>query len=279
MKIAYHGIRGSYSEQAIYQHFGKEVNAIGYLTFEKVFEAVNQGEVDLGFLPFENSIAGSITRNYDLLLQSDVFICHEVFLRIKHNLLSQRGNTIEQIKSVHSHPQAIEQCRDFIQENELDIHLEYDTAGAAKLISERKLPEQAAIASEFCAEIYDLEIITQNIARNKFNVTKFLGFVQKEKTPHDLKMEKTSIAFKTKHRPGALISCLQRFSKNNVNLTKLESRPIPENPWEYVFFADLEGAYNDEKVKLSISEIEASSVFVKVLGSYPMGNKPSPEEG
>jgi len=278
MKIGYQGIKGAYSESAIYRHFGSRAEAIGFETFEDVFEAVETKKIDYGLLPFENTIAGSVALNYDLLLKYDVVIIGEVFLKINHYLLSQKGNTIKNIKIVYSHPHAIEQCKAFIRENQLKIALEYDTAGAAKIVKERGRMDEAAIASELCAKIYGLDILKKDIDSSKFNITKFFIFVRKENVPPELKKEKTSIAFKTKHYPGALINCLQRLSKHNINLTKLESRPVPENPWEYVFYADFEGSVDDENVKTALGDMEASSLFLKILGGYPAGENPIPAQ-
>ena len=273
MKLAYQGIRGAYSEAAIYKHYGKNVEAVGYETFEDVFDAVKNNKADCGFLPFENTIAGSVVMNYDLLLKEDVFIIAEVFFKIRHSLLSHKGNKIESIKKAYSHPHSLAQCRDFLKKHGIKPIPEYDTAGAAKIVKERGKKEESAIASELCAEIYSLEGIAKGIETNKNNTTRFFAFVKNDNVPKDLKKEKTSIVFKTKHYPGALVNCLQRLAKNNINMTKLESRPIPENPWEYVFYVDFEGSIEDKNVKLALSEMEASSIFVKVLGSYPKGDK------
>ena len=273
MKVAYQGIEGAYSEAALYKHFGKNVEAIGYETFDDVFEAVKKGEVDCGILPFENTIAGSLIRNYDLLVKEDVFAIAEVFFRIRHNLLSHKRNVLKNIKEAYSHPHALEQCREFLQKHKIKPIPEYDTAGAAKLVKERGKKEEAAIASELCAGIYSLEIIKRGIETSKHNTTKFLVIVKKGNVPSNLKKEKTSIAFKTKHYPGALVNCLQRLSKNGINMTKLESRLIPENPWEYLFYVDFEGGMDDKNVKLALSEMDAAATFIKVLGSYPMGKK------
>ncbi|MBI1935680.1 prephenate dehydratase [Candidatus Woesearchaeota archaeon] len=271
MKIAYQGIKGAYSELAAYKHFGNDAEPVGYDTSEEVFEAVLSSKCDFGLLPFDNTIAGSVAINYDLLLKNDVYVTAEEFLKIDHALLSHKGNRIEDIKIVYSHPHALEQCREFIRKHKMKAVPEYDTAGSAKLIKERDIKPEASISPEFCASIYWLDIIAKDIQTNKSNTTKFLAFVRKENVPKNLKHEKTSIAFKTKHYPGALINCLQRLAKHNLNLTKLESRPVPENPWEYVFYADFEGGIEDENVKLALSEMEASSLFLKILGSYPKG--------
>lgn len=271
MKVAFQGIKGAYSETAVYRHFGNDAEAIGYDLSEEVFEAVINGNADYGLLPFDNTIAGSVAVNYDLLIKNDVCVIAEVFLKISHSLLSNKGGKIGDIKLVYSHPHALEQCREFIRKNKLKAAPEYDTAGAAKILKERNKKDEAAIAPEFCASIYGMDILAKDIQTNKNNITKFLVFVRKDRTPENIKKEKTSIAFKTKHYPGALITCLQRLAKHNVNLTKLESRPVPENPWEYVFYADFEGGIDDENVKLALSEMEAASLFLKVLGSYPKG--------
>src|SRR3989338_6580359 len=269
MKVAYQGIRGTYSEAAIYRHYGKNAEAVGCETFEDVFDAVKNNKVDYGFLPSENSIAGSIAENYDLLLKEDVFVVAEVFLKISHSLLSQRGNKIENIKKAYSHPHALHQCRDFLKKHGIKAIPEYDTAGSAKIVKERGKMDEASIASELCADIYGLGIVKKNIGSGSSNTTRFLAFVKKDKVPKEIKKEKTSIAFKTKHYPGALVNCLQRLAKNGINLTKLESRPIPDNPGEYCFYVEFFGDANDENVKLSLLEMGAASQFVRVLGCYP----------
>ena len=273
MKVAYQGIKGAYSEAAVYKHFGKDANPIGYDTSEEVFDAVMNNKVDFGLLPFDNTIAGSVAINYDLLLRNEVYAIGEVYLKIRHSLMSHKGSTINEINIVYSHPHALEQCREFIRKHKLKTIPEYDTAGAAKIVKERNKRDESSISPELCSKIYDLEVLEKDIQTNKNNITKFLIFVKNNKIPEKIKNEKTSIAFKTKHYPGALINCLQRLAKHNVNLTKLESRPVPENPWEYVFYADFDGGIDDENVKLALSEMEASSLFLKVLGSYPKGTE------
>jgi prephenate dehydratase len=271
MKIGYQGIKGAFSEAAIYRHFGKDAEAISYDTSEDVFEALEKHEVGCAVLPFENTMAGSIVINYDLLLKHDMQVIAEVFLPVKHNLLANKGAKLKDIKNVFSHNHALEQCRKFITSHKFRAIFEYDTAGAAKIVKERGKKDEAAIASEFCAEIYGLDVLEKNIELNQSNTTKFFVILNKSDVPEKLKKEKTTIAFRTKHYPGALISCLQRLAKHDINLTKLESRPIPETPWEYMFYVDFDGGIDDENVKLALSEMEASSLFLKVLGSYPKG--------
>lgn len=276
MKVGFQGINGAYSETAIYNFFDKKTKTNGYDTFEDVFESVKTNKADYGVIPVENTITGSIAINYDLLLKEDVRVIAEICIPVHHNLISHHGNKIKNIKRVYSHPQALEQCKYFLKKNKFKPCPEYDTAGAVKSIKQRRDMEEAAIASELCAETYNMDILSKNIESNKNNITRFFVITNRnnigKKFVSGLKKEKTSIAFKTKHIPGALVNCLQRLYKNGINLTKLESRPIIGTPWEYVFFADFEGGIDDENVKFTLKEMEAASIFVKVLGSYPKGN-------
>ncbi len=273
MKVAFQGTEGSYSEIAIEKHFGKGAEAKGYPSFEETFKAVKSGEADVAVIPFENSNTGSLVMNYDMLLENDLRIIGEVLVPIEHKLLSKKGNRLENIRVVYSHPQALEQCRDFIRKHKLTAVPEFDTAGAAKLVGERGRKEEAAIASERCAGIYCLDIIEKDVDKDKKFVTKFFVLSREKNVPRDIRKEKTFIVFKTKHYPGALVSCLQRLAKNDVNLTKLESRPVPKKPWEYRFYVEFMGGADDECVKLSLSELEASAEFLEVLGSYPAAKK------
>lgn len=271
MKAAYSGIKGAYSEAAIYRHF-TNIDAIGFDTFEEVFDAVRDKAADYGMLPFENTIAGSVVENYDLLLNHDsLYITAEVFLNITHSLLSHKGNNLANIKTAYSHPHAIAQCRDFLKMHNISSVPLYDTAGSAKYVSMRGRMDESAIAAESCADIYNLEAVRKGVESVQNNITKFFVVVRAENLPPNIKKEKTSIAFTTKHYPGALVNCLQRLAKNSINLTKLESRPVPKNPWEYVFYADFEGGVDDENVKIALSEMEAASEYIRVLGSYPKG--------
>ena len=167
-------------------------------------------------LPFENTIAGSVAINYDLLLKSETKVIAEVYLPVIHCLLACKGFKLSDIHTVYSHPHALEQCREFIRKNKLKAIPEYDTAGAAKIVWENLRKGEAAISSEYCAKIYGLEVLEKGIETNKNNITKFLVFVRSDKFPGGIKKKKTSIAFKTKHYPGALINCLQRLAKSTT---------------------------------------------------------------
>lgn len=274
MKVAYQGVPGAYSEAALRRHFGADAEPVGFAFSEQVFDAVEDGRADAGFVPVENSIAGSVGVNTDLLLERKVFAIAESYLPIDHCLLGRAGDRLEDVTAVYSHPIALAQCRDFLNQRKLKAVPEYDTAGAAELVAQRGLPGEAAIASKRCAEVYGLKVLAEGIQAVKGNYTRFLAFVREGDVPPGLTAEKTSLAFSVHHHPGALLECLKLFADHAINLTKLESRPIPSNPFEYSFFVDFLGGTGDAAVKAALAELRASARHVKVLGSYPPGDRP-----
>ncbi|MFI5363549.1 MAG: prephenate dehydratase [Elusimicrobiota bacterium] len=276
MKVGYQGVRGAYSEAALLRHFGADVEAVGFPFSEQVFDAVESGRVDLGFVPVENSIAGSVGVNTDLLLERKVFAIAESYLVIEHCLLGVSGTRLEDVKSARSHPIALAQCRDFLNGRGITAVPEYDTAGSAELLAARKTPGEAAIASRRCAEAYGLTVLADNIQSAALNITRFLAFAREGAMPAGLKKEKTSLAFSVHHHPGALLECLKLFADHAINLTKLESRPIPSNPFEYSFFVDFLGGSDDVAVAAALAELGRSARHVKVLGSYPLAERPKP---
>lgn len=276
MKIAFQGVRGAYSEAALLKHYGADVEAVGLAFSEQVFDAVEQGRVDAGFVPVENSIAGSVGVNTDLLLERKVFAIAESYLPIEHCLLGRLGARLEDVRTVCSHPIALAQCRDFLNARGLVAVPEYDTAGSAELVAGRKIPGEAAIASRRCADVYGLTVLADNIQSAAVNITRFLAFVREGEIPAGLKREKTSLAFSVHHHPGALLECLKLFADHAINLTKLESRPIPSNPFEYSFFVDFLGGSDDAAVLAALAELGRSARHVKVLGSYPLASRPAP---
>jgi len=271
MIVAFQGIRGAFSESALRKHFGAGAVARGFALSEEVFEAVKNGVADFGILPVENTIAGPVSVNSDLLLKENVFVVGETYLRIEHCLLG--AGRLRDVMTVYSHPVALAQCHKFLKRRGLRAVPEYDTAGAAELVARRALPSEAAIASEQCAKAYGLNVLARNIQSFRDNFTRFLVFANTSRAPKRLKMEKTSLAFSTRHRPGALLSCLRRFADHGINLTRLESRPIPENPFEYVFFVDFVGGMNEPRVRTALKEIRKDAHRLKILGSYPMGRR------
>lgn len=267
-------MRGAYSEAALLRHFGPAVEAAGFPLSEQVFDAVESGTVDGGFVPVENSIAGPVGVNTDLLLERSVFATAESYLSIEHCLLGRRGDRLEDVKTVCSHPIALAQCRDFITRHGLRAVPEYDTAGAAEIVAARQVPGVAAIASKRCAEVYGLSLLAEDIQSVRNNITRFLAFRREADVQPHPNGEKTSLAFSVHHHPGALLDCLKRFADHQINLTRLESRPIPANPFEYVFFVDLLGGPLDEPVKAALTELRAAARHLKIIGSYLLAERP-----
>ncbi len=271
MKVGFQGERGAYSEMALLRHFGRGVRPVGFPGFEEVFEAVLAGSIDAGFVPVENSIAGTVVENYDLLLANDVRVTAEVYMGIRHTLLAVPGTVLENITEAHSHPHALNQCKAFLRAHGIRPRPSYDTAGAARILSATPRPDRAAIASELCADIYALQILCRDIQSNRNNITRFFAVQRESAAAAAARPEKTSIAVITRHDPGARVDCLAIFRDQRLNLTKLESRPVPENPWEYVFYTDFEGGIDSDAVARSLDALKSQALFVKVLGSYPKG--------
>lgn len=268
-KIAYLGPEGSFSNQAAFHKFGSSSALIPVSSFEEVFEVVQRGRAEFGIVPVENSVEGSIGSILDMLLEWDLNICAEYYERIGHFLLSKSGD-MEHVKRVASHPQALGQCRKWLGKNMPGI--EYietpSTAAAAKLAAEND--DIAAVAGEYAASLYGLEIIQSHIEDSTQNTTRFV--IMGYKIPPPTGEDKTSVVFAIKDKPGALHKSLfLPFANANINLTKIESRPSKSRPWEYVFFIDFLGHKDDEKVQSVLQEVEKSCIFLKVLGSYPLG--------
>jgi len=273
--IAFQGEPGAYSQEAIFQFFGQEVETVPCQTFADIFQAVDKGQADHGVLPVENSTAGSINQAYDLLLDHDLKVCGEILLRVRHALLALPGTTLDDVREVHSHPQALEQCQRYLAERGWKAIPAYDTAGAARELAQAPQPGVAVIASRLAAPIYGLEVLAHGIEDWPHNTTRFfvLG-------PHDAPptgQDKTSLVFATRHAPGALYACLGEFAQRGLNLTKLESRPRRNRPWHYVFYLDFEGHWQDPRCAQALIGLLNRAAFVKVLGSYPAA-KISPEE-
>jgi chorismate mutase/prephenate dehydratase len=267
MRIAFQGERGAYSEEAILKHFGAAAEPIPRRTLRDVFTSVERGEAEYGLLPAENTIEGSITQTYDLLLESKLRIRGETILRIVHCLLANPGVSFQDIKRVYSHPQALAQCSRFIERSNLEGVAAYDTAGSAKMLKEGNIRDAAAIAGRRAAEIYGLNILMEGIESNPENYTRFLIIGPEDHPPTG--RDKTSVAFNLEHSPGTLFKALKGFAEQAINLTKIESRPIPGRPWEYTFYLDLEGHREEEPIKLALDRLREASLKFKILGSYP----------
>jgi len=265
--VAFQGERGAFSESAIYQFFGHTVEVKPCRNHSDVFDAVDRDEADYGMVPIENSIAGSVTQNYDLFLKYDLKVCGETILKIVHCLIVNPQTTMTSIRKVYSHPQALAQCRDYLEKHNWELIPAYDTAGSVKMIKERSLMDSAAIAGEIAAEIYEMKILERDIADNRNNYTRFFVISKEDSPPTG--NDKTSIIFSVAHIPGSLYRAMGEFANRGLNLTKIESRPTHQKLWEYNFYLDFEGHRCDRKCQEAIEALSKQSYFVKVLGSYP----------
>ncbi len=264
--VAFQGERGAYSEDACFKFFGSKVKTKPMLDFHSVFEAVERDDVTHAMVPVENSIEGSVAQVNDLLLDHDLTISGEAIVPIKHYLMGYGDASMETIKEVLSHPQALGQCRKFLANHPgWKVIPSYDTAGSARIVSESKRTDVAAIASKRAASVYGLKTLKDDIQSEDVNVTRFF-VLEKNPGPVD-GANKTSIVFATKNAPGALHKCLGEFASRNVNLSKLESRPRKNKPWVYVFYADFEGSMDDPNCHAAIGGLLKTGAFVKILGS------------
>jgi prephenate dehydratase len=276
LRVAFQGELGANSEEATRRIF-LQPEVVPLRILPHVFGAVVAGDVDYAAVPVENSQAGSINQTYDLLLQHHdrLVVLAEYDLRVRHCLLVLPGQTLADIRTVYSHPQALDQCAQFLDKHSLVPVAEYDTAGSAMLIRQRELRGCAAIASRRAAEIYDLQILAQDIQTNPNNYTKFLVVgpraAEAGAGPADaVGGRKTSLVFAVHNTPGALWSALGVLARRSINMTKLESRPSRNLPWGYVFYADVEGDATLPSMVAALDELRAQTRMLEVLGSYPI---------
>lgn len=266
-RVAFQGERGAYSEIAARSFFGDRLRLQPCESFGSVFKNVEAGRVDFGVLPIENSLAGSIHQNYDLLLKHRLQIVGELNLRVVHNLIANPGATVASIRTILSHPQALMQCQNHTARlRSAKIIPAYDTAGSVKKIKEEKLLDAAAIASDLAAKIYRMKILKRQIQDNPENFTRFLILQRKAAPPRDA--DKTSIVFSVKNVPGALFRSLSVFALRDIDLYKIESRPLHGKPWEYFFYIDFAGSLRDRNCRNALSHLDEIATFMKVLGSY-----------
>jgi prephenate dehydratase len=274
-RVAFQGIAGAYSEQAIRQYFGPEVESVPCAALADLFAMVENGDVEHAMLPVENAVAGSVTLAYELLMEHDLRVYAEVILHVQHMLLALPGSTLDSLERVWSHPRALAQCQRYLNRHGLKGEPSFDTAGGARDLADNPEPGVAAIASELAAELYGLEILDRDVQDFAFNYTRF--FVLARDAPARAQRNKTSLVFTTPHHPGALYECLGEFSKRHINLAKIESRPRLNRPWQYFFYLDFEGHCQDPECEAAIMGLLRRSLFVKLLGSYPAATTPVPE--
>ena len=267
MKVAFQGEQGAYSESAVFQFFGADTEVKPCKDFKDVFDSVCTRKTEFGVVPVENSLEGSINQNYDLFLNYNLKVCGEVIVKIEHCLITNPGTDLEDIKVVYSHPQALAQCRTFLEKFGRELIPTYDTAGSVKMLKEKGLTNATAIASERAANLYGMQILAKDIADNLENYTRFF-VLSMDDSPATGK-DKTSIIFTAKHEPGSLYHAIGEFAKREINLTKIESRPTKKTAWEYNFYLDFEGHRTEPQCEKALKALEKYAIFVKILGSYP----------
>ena len=265
-RISFQGERGAYSEAASVLFFEDEIETIPCSTFANALKNTENDASDYSILPVENSLEGSVGESNDLLLSTKLHVTGEVYHRIHHCLIGT--GSIGDIDTVYSHPQALGQCRQFIQENSLKTIPSYDTAGSVKIIKDLNKNNVACIASKDAAEIFGVPIIQEGIEDNANNYTRFLIF-SKEKS-NTTENSKTSIIFSIKHESGTLYQIINEFYQQKINLTKIESRPNKNTTWEYNFYVDFEGHQDDSTIKDVLQKLRDNTTFLKILGSYPI---------
>ena len=266
LKVAYLGPPATHTHLAAIKHFGSSVRAVPENSLQDIFEAVEREKTNFGVVPIENSIEGSVDPTLDFFVDFDVKICGEILSRISHDLLSKTGEAND-IQKIYSHPQALGQCRQWLRKNLPNIPLleTVSTAKAAKIAGEDVA--SAAIANTLAGQFYGLKAVTSQIEDYSQNYTRFLVLSRKSRNPTG--KDKTSLLFSISHTPGSLFQALEAFSKKEINLTKIESRPFKGRPWEYIFFLDFEGHAEDPNIDEAMTTLKKNSLFVKFLGSYP----------
>ncbi len=277
-RAAFQGEKGAFSQEAVRKLLGERAEVLPCQRFEEVFLRLKEKKVSAAVIPIENTLAGSVHENYDHLLAFDFEIVGETNVRINHNLIAAPGVRFRDIRRVYSHPVALNQCLRFFAEHpKLERVPFYDTAGSVKMIMEEERRDAAAIASSVAAEIYGANILRRSLEDDRRNFTRFFLL----RRPEDAKRQrraagrgewKITLVFSTRNTPGSLFRALSAFALRDVNLAKIESRPLRGRPWEYLFYLDLLGRVDDEKVRNALGHLRELADFLRVLGCYPKGD-------
>ncbi len=270
--IAFQGERGSFSEEAAYKLLGSRIRVQPCETFAATFQRVAGGKCKYCLVPIENTLAGSVYENYDLLLENELHIVGEANLRIAHNLIAFSETALKDLRQVYSHPVALAQCGRFFKSHpKIEKIPFYDTAGSVKMLSERRIPGAAAIASRVAAAVYHGRTLQTHLEDHHENFTRFLLL---SRTPAvSPKANKVSIVFSTRNVPGALHKCLSVFALRDIDLTKMESRPLRGRPWEYFFYLDFIGNVREKTCQNALSHLGEVTNFLRVLGCYPRAER------
>ncbi|MGH9430362.1 MAG: prephenate dehydratase [Terriglobia bacterium] len=270
--VAIQGERGSFSEEAAYKLLGKKIKVLPRETFPALFESVPRGKAQYCLAPIENTLAGSVYENYDLLVAHQLHIIAEVNLRIAHHLIAFPGTSRANLRQVYSHPVALAQCTKFFERHaKVERVRYYDTAGSVKMLGERKIPGAAAIASKIAARVYGGRILEAGLEDHQENYTRFLLLSRQATVPPNA--NKVSIVFSTQNAPGALFKCLSVFALRDIDLSKMESRPLRGRPWEYFFYLDFAGNVNQKKCQNALNHLAEVTNFLRVLGCYKAGER------
>ena len=274
MRAGFQGERGAFSQVAVQQLLGSDAEPVPFQRFDQVFTALASGEIDAAVIPIENTLHGSVHENYDHLLNFDLNIVAETNVRISHSLIAPPGITFARVKRVYSHPVALNQCLRFFAANPgIERVPFYDTAGSVKTIMEERPAAAAAIASSVAADIYGAKVLKRNLEDDPSNFTRFFLLRRpghRTKQP-DARVWKTSLVFSTRNVPGSLFRSLSAFSLRDIDLMKIESRPLRGKPWEYLFYVDFIGRADDAKVQKALGHLSELADFLRVLGTYPKG--------
>jgi prephenate dehydratase len=283
LRVAFQGERGAFSEEAGRRILGDAIEPCPRREFDQMFESVIRDEADCAVVPIENTLAGSVIKNYDLLVDNDLEIIGEVVLRVAHNLIAPKGTKLASLRRIYSHPVALAQCEDYLRklrsENPaLEVLPAYDTAGAVKMVVENRRRDEAAIASHIAADTYHARILAAGIESNPQNFTRFFVMARPDRRKliqlkRRSKMLKTSIVFRTTNKPGALFHALEAFAKSKIDLTKIESRPIVGRPWEYSFYLDFLGDRNTPAARRALASLTHVAESLRIFGTYPRGEQ------
>jgi len=267
MQVAFQGEWGAYSEAAALEYFGGSIETRPCPSFDEVFEKVESGAVERGIVPVENSLGGSIHRNYDLFMRHQLHLIGEKIFRVRHCLIGLPDTSISDITLVMSHPQALAQCEHYITRLGVQREVAYDTAGAVKMLKESGRRDHAALASRRAAEVYEMQILAEGVEDDKANYTRFVVLAREPIVPQG--PAKTSIVFTLKNQPGALFKALSVFALRDLDLAKIESRPLAGTPWDYLFYLDFVGSASDENARRALDHLSEYATTLRVLGSYP----------
>ncbi len=270
--VAFQGERGAFSEEAARKLLGDDITVRPCETFQKAFTSVAKGESRYCLVPIENTLAGSIYENYDLLLESDLHIVGEVNLRIVHNLIAFPGTTLRNLRRVYSHPVALAQCVQFFTDHpDVKKVTFYDTAGSVKMLAEQRIPNAAALASHTAAVVHKARILKTHLEDHRENFTRFLLLARKPLL-HPTG-NKVSIVFSTPNMPGALFKCLSVFALRDISLSKMESRPLRGRPFEYFFYLDFLGKIEEDRSAKALAHLGEITSFLRILGCYQSAEK------